>query len=335
MEIVQIYNEQTMLVSMDHVLCIFKQMEADQIPIYKNLQKISNPHIATVLGTTVYQNHLYAVREYVKGQTLETHLQESGPLTETEAISLVLQVCDGLKDLHQKGLVHRDVTPNNIILMPDKQIKLIDFAISRIVKEGSGTDTQILGTQGFAAPEQYGFHQTTNKSDIYAVGVLLNYCLTGSMPNQKTATGPLQSIIQKCTQIDDNQRYPSVEDLSKELVALQTGVPVFDNRKLPGFRHNICWHKAVATIYYIISGLLWLGLVFVASHTFLSRLYTGLAFGVYFYAPVIIWTDFRQWVGNIPFIKNGSRGGKILFQGVLTIFFLFLGSIFIVLDGNL
>lgn len=334
MEVVHLYNNQTMLVTNNHTLCILKQMEADQIPTYRQLQKIHNPHIAAVLGSTVYQDRLYAIREYVEGQTLEAYLEKNGPMTEAETISLMLQVCNGLKELHKNGIVHRDVTPNNIILMPDKQIKLIDFAISRMIKENSTTDTQILGTQGFAAPEQYGFHQTTNKSDIYAVGVLINYCLTGVMPNQKIADGPLQPVIQKCTQIDDRQRYANVEELSKELIAIQTGVPVFDNRKLPGFRQNMKWHKVVATIYYIVTGLLWLGFMAVSTSA-LDRIYTGLAFGIYFYAPVIIWTDFRQWVGNIPFVKTGSRGGKILFQCVLTILFLFLGCVFIVLDQNL
>lgn len=86
--------------------------------------------------------------------------------------------------MHKYSITHRDITPSNIIIGFDGVVKIIDFGISRLHKENAKHDTQVLGTEGYAAPEQFGFKQSDCKTDIYALGVLLNYMLTGHIPSE-------------------------------------------------------------------------------------------------------------------------------------------------------
>ena len=109
-----------------------------------------------------------------------------------------------------------DVKPENVILRGDQAI-LIDFDASRVVKSEKKEDTQVLGTTGYAPPEQYGMAQTGPQSDIYALGVMMNVMLTGLHPSNKLAAGHLGRVIQRCTQISPGRRYKNVLRLIEDL----------------------------------------------------------------------------------------------------------------------
>ena len=102
---------------------------------------------------------------------------QGGLLTAAQAKQITRQLCMALWVLHSLGVVHRDVKPDNVIIRGTEAV-LIDFDASRIYKNENREDTQILGTTGFAAPEQYGLSQSDGRADIYALGVLLNIMLT-------------------------------------------------------------------------------------------------------------------------------------------------------------
>ena len=103
-----------------------------------------------------------------------------------------------------------------MILRGDEAV-LIDFDAARVYKSTGQGDTQILGTTGFAAPEQYGLSQSDGRADIYAVGVLLNIMLTGEHPSRKLAGGRMGRIVQKCTMVNPNKRYKNILHLMEIL----------------------------------------------------------------------------------------------------------------------
>ena len=105
--------------------------------------------------------------------------------------------------------VHRDIKPENVILR-GKEAVLIDFDAARLHKPGAQADTQVLGTTGFAAPEQYGLSQSDVRTDIYSLGVLINVMLTGEHPSKKLAGGHMGRVVHRCTQVNPQKRYKDV-----------------------------------------------------------------------------------------------------------------------------
>ena len=155
------------------------------------------------------------LEEYVQGDTLGEIL-EGGVLTTGQAKQIGRQLCSALWVLHSRGIVHRDVKPDNVILR-DSEAVLIDFDASRIHKTAISEDTKILGTTGFAAPEQYGLSQSDGRADIYALGVLLNIMLTGEHPSRKLVGGRMGRIVQRCTRVNPEKRYKNILHLMEAL----------------------------------------------------------------------------------------------------------------------
>ncbi|MCC8151631.1 MAG: serine/threonine protein kinase [Lachnospiraceae bacterium] len=163
---------------------------------------------------------LILVEEYIQGQNLEEYLEEKGTLTEGEVRTLMSDVCEALSDLHNRPVpvIHRDLKPSNILLTADHQIKIVDFNIARNYESGQGCDTVIMGTKKYAAPEQYGYAQTDARTDFYALGVTMNYLLTGKYPSEEFFSGELEPIIRKCIQFDPDRRYQSAAELQRDLM---------------------------------------------------------------------------------------------------------------------
>ena len=166
---------------------------------------------------------LCVVREYAQGISLDKHAFHR-PLALCELIDLGLQLCDILIYLHGQTppVIHRDIKPQNIIVDGSGKIKLIDFGISRIYNESAQNDTVFFGTQEFAPPEQYGFSQTDNRSDIFSLGVLLCWLLTGKTDLQnaqgQVKNKRLWAIIKKCTSFAPKDRYHNVQEVRKALL---------------------------------------------------------------------------------------------------------------------
>ena len=96
-------------------------------------------------------------------------------------------------------------------------VKLIDFDISRLRKDDGNKDTVMLGTTGYAAPEQYGISETDARSDIYSIGILINVMPTGEHPSKKICKGKWQRIVNKCTRINPEERYQDVTELVRSI----------------------------------------------------------------------------------------------------------------------
>ena len=165
--------------------------------VYKELLTIASPNLPQVYEVAQHGEENAVLEEYVQGDTLD-FLLEKDVLSPRQARNITRQLCSALWVLHSRGAVHRDIKPDNVILRGDEAV-LIDFDASRIFKDEAEGDTRVLGTLGYAAPEQFGIAQSDERADIYALGVLLNVMLTGKHPSKKLATGFLGRVVQKCT----------------------------------------------------------------------------------------------------------------------------------------
>ena len=179
--------------------------------VYRRLLPVLCPHLPQIMEAAEQDGQTAVLEEYVQGDTL-AELLTGAKLTEKEARQVTMQLCQALHVLHSMGAVHRDVKPENVILRGSDAV-LIDFDAARIYKDESESDTQVLGTTGFAAPEQYGIFQSDERADIFSLGVLLNIMLTGKHPSREMAAGKMGRIVRKCTMTAPEQRYQSARAL--------------------------------------------------------------------------------------------------------------------------
>ena len=183
--------------------------------VYRRLLDCSCRHLPPIYETAEREGKNLVIEEFVQGDTLDFLLADA-LFTPQETRKVVKQLCQGLWVLHSMAAVHRDVKPENVILRRTDAV-LIDFDAARLHKPQAEADTQILGTTGFAAPEQYGLGQSDTRTDIYSLGVLMNVMLTGQHPSKKLAEGRLGRVIQRCTQVNPAKRYKNVLHLMEAL----------------------------------------------------------------------------------------------------------------------
>lgn len=330
-EIVKQVNESTLLILDEGSFYIYKAMALADMELYKTLVSLKSPFLAKVYGTTLFEDAFFAVLEYVPGRTLEDYLQKHGTMTEREASAFGCDICSGLSVLHGKGVIHRDLTPNNIMVTPSGSIKIIDFGISRLERAGAAKDTEFLGTAGFAAPEQFGFRQTSARTDIYTVGVLINYMCTLQLPNEQLASGRLGYVVSRCVKMDEEDRYSSAEVLRKVLLGeLPVDVneqnpervsppvdekhPVLYPKAIPGFRRGVLWHKVLAVWYYMGAVLLFFSSFFLTEYGVAGRIMLPIAFFFLLLAPVFVFFDMGDWTERFALTRGHSKEWKSLWK---------------------
>ena len=181
------------------------------------------PHIENI-----YQmpDEFVVVYDFIPGKSLRELVAERGRLPESEVISLGLDLCEAAGAVHELGIIHRDITPKNVVVSGDGA-HLIDFGIARMYTEGASRDTNTLGTYGFASPEQYGFEQTDARSDVYSIGRVLGYLLTGIMPNdegyrealldESVVSDQMRAIVEHACAMEPSARYQSAAEFAAAL----------------------------------------------------------------------------------------------------------------------
>lgn len=194
--------------------------------LMKRLDHPALPRIVDIIDNGVT---IYVVMDYIEGESLDKILSEFGAQPEELVIGWAKQLCDALSYLHSQKppIIYRDMKPANVMLKPEGNIKIIDFGIAREYKEQNLSDTTVLGTKGYAPPEQYN-GQTDARSDIYALGMTMHHLLTGVDPRKGEAYAPvrvynpelsegIEIIINKCVQPAAENRYQSCADLLYDL----------------------------------------------------------------------------------------------------------------------
>ena len=194
--------------------------------LMKRLDHPALPRIVDIIDNGVT---IYVVMDYIEGESLDKILLEYGAQPEEEVINWAMQIADALSYLHSQkpSIIYRDMKPANVMLKPEGNIKIIDFGIAREYKEQNLADTTVLGTKGYAPPEQYS-GQTDPRSDIYALGMTMHHLLTGVDPrngepyasvrqwNPEISEG-VEIIIDRCVQPAAENRYQNCADLIYDL----------------------------------------------------------------------------------------------------------------------
>ena len=204
-------------------------------PDYSFLADLDHPGLPKFYGEYHNERMLCMVREYIEGEPLSDRARETA-MSLDEILSVTEQLCDILETLHGHNppIIHRDIKPENVILRADGTAVLIDFDISRSFKERGQTDTVFFGTKGYAAPEQYGFGQTDSRTDIFALGVLLRWLMTGSIrENRNIAINQdVQRVIDRCTAFAPDERYADAGEVRRALRAVREKRPRLSWRAL-------------------------------------------------------------------------------------------------------
>ncbi len=192
------------------------------------LKRLNHKNLPSIIDVIDCEDSLLIVMDYIEGKPLINALMHEGAQPQERVIEWGKQICDVLGYLHSRKppIIYRDMKPSNVMLKPDGTIMLIDFGTAREFKSSSVADTTCLGTQGYAAPEQFGGHgQTDARTDIYCLGATMYHLLTGHNPclppyemrpireiNPLLSSG-LEEIIIRCTQKNPENRYQSCAEL--------------------------------------------------------------------------------------------------------------------------
>ncbi len=221
-----------------------------------NLMKgLDHPALPRIVDIIDHGSTIFVVMDYIEGESLDKILKAEGVQAEDVVITWAKQLCDALSYLHTQTppIIYRDMKPANVMLKPEGNVKIIDFGIAREYKEQNLTDTTVLGTKGYAPPEQYS-GQTDARSDIYALGMTMHHLLTGVDPmagggyapvrmwNPELSEG-IELIIDRCVQPAAENRYQSCRDLLYDLDHPELITKSYKNkqkRKLKIFAVSAC-----------------------------------------------------------------------------------------------
>ena len=200
---------------------------------------LSHRNIVTIHDVGQENDRHFLVMEYLEGQSLRDVLQMQGALPLKETLEITLQLCDALAYAHSRGVVHRDIKPDNVHILPGGIVKLTDFGIARITAEPSITSQgQVFGTPSYMSPEQVASHTVDHRTDLFSLGITLYEMLAGRKPfvgdsvititynimnvQPTMPVGvplPLQQILQRALSKDPNLRYQNAAALAADLRA--------------------------------------------------------------------------------------------------------------------
>lgn len=202
--------------------------------IYAEQRHNTFAHIPHIVDCVHSDDVLMVVMEYIHGETLQDFIYRADPSTDVAA-AIFPEICSAVQELHEAfdpPIIHRDLKPSNV-MVANGAVFLIDFGIARDYNDQASTDTTHFGTRTYAPPEQFGYGQTSTKSDIYALGMLLYYCLAEKTPTSEVVNAhfsdlgilpEMQNVLVRATEFDPNNRFTSVRELKEAFLgAVQAG----------------------------------------------------------------------------------------------------------------
>lgn len=299
--------------NIDERIYVKKELKIFNKDVYYQIKDLHHKNIVKIYDILELDDKLITIEEYIFGQTIKELVEKNNMLCEEDTINIALQICEGLNILHCQNpkIIHRDIKPSNIIITNDGTIKIIDFDSSKKYDETKSNDTILMGTANFASPEQFGFSQSDERSDIYSIGVLMLYMQTGLFDKNINLHNNLQNVINKSISFNPEDRYQNVLSLQKDLYKLSNNKN--KNRQalnkskyvIPGFRSGSVPKMILATLGYSCLILLCYSLnlekniiISIAEETLI--LLTLLA-------SIAICTNYLDIYKFMPFMKTGNK----------------------------
>lgn len=196
--------------SFDGTVCVRRSYREDKTEIYRLLAELKSPYLPEIIEIFENDGQTEIIERYIEGETLSKLIAE-GKVNKKLAKKIARQLLCALADIQKINIIHRDIKPENIIMSGDR-LTLIDFGIARVYKENETRDTRHLGTEGYAAPEQYGFSQSDKRTDIFSSGkTILKVCEAAQLK------GIVKRTAERCAQFDPMHRFESAKDALKFL----------------------------------------------------------------------------------------------------------------------
>lgn len=302
----------------DGQLYVKKHVQSYAPEVYRQLREAPVKNTPVLYG--IYENPeavpeapgavpLILIEEYLPGHTLAEHLGERGVFSQEACRTIGLQLCRILMELHSRkpAILHRDIKPSNVMLLPDGTVKLLDFSAAKTATK-ENRDTVLIGTQGFAAPEQYGFSASTPQTDLYALGVLLNTLLTGKLPWEQAAGGRLRGIINRCLKMKPSDRYAGAWELHAALKrAKRLRIPWL----LPGFR-TLRWYKMIPAFLWYLFVLVFALRADFSTADLSVRTISRLILLLLGLLPVLFYGNYLDMQRFFPFMRSRSRWLRLL-----------------------
>lgn len=197
------------------------------------LKNLNHPGIPRIVDIFYEKNFVYLVEDYIEGKTLFEYIKDKQEIELENMKNIILEISEIIEYLHglNPPIIYRDLKPSNIIINPSGKVFLVDFGISKFYKVDSDSDTICMGSSGYAAPEQHGLAQSCKQTDIYGMGMVMYFMITGKVPfsgaeplfdenYNKNMNNDVIKMIKKCVQPEIKDRYSSIYELKKEIIAL-------------------------------------------------------------------------------------------------------------------
>ena len=339
-----------------------KILDVYSADVYRDIQEHPIPGLPRIIDSCEDNGSLIIIEEFISGLTLRDKIDfTSTKPCDFETINIcdvltieqighyMINLCEILERLHSHNppLVHRDLKPSNIMITSCDNVVLLDFNAARFYTgiDGRESDTKLLGTKGYAAPEQYGFGESSPQTDIFSVGKIIQECVNAftsqnsDSENSSLKENVFSDVIQRCTQMDPSRRYPSVRELKEALLNClgqssrpDIQGPVINPYLPPGFRTLNPWKMIIASVVYIF--IFQISLTLTVQNSSGAELWIE-RFLVLFLAlmNVGIGSNYLNIQQVLPFHDNRSRGMQvvgILLTMAISTFLVFVATIFFI-----
>ena len=309
-------------------MCVKKILKTYNMDVYERLQTSRVKGIPEIYHMQEDTEGLTIYEEYISGETVDSMLKNKGAMPDSKVRDIAEKLCDILSRLHEMDppVIHRDIKPSNVMVTPAGDVRLIDLNAAKLENTEKDEDTVLLGTYGYAAPEQYGFGSSTIQTDIYALGMLMNTMLLGEFSKDIVKDSILSGIIEKCVMMRPEERYRSASELR---TALNHPNKKNINFIPPGFRTKNPIHMLTAVLGYAAIGSVCLGLETGTQARYPSVIwYERIVSMVIMLTMVLFAADYLGIQKKLPLCRSNNIiikiMGIILFEVIISVGLLFI-----------